>query len=762
MSTKEEITINNEEVINNNDSDNDNDEVTKVNKRKKKKPKSKEVAPKTLNPVAQLALQRKKLLEEEEARLKALQEEEERKIKEEEARLKAIQDEKERKIQAKKDKIAAKKADGTYKTKSQKKKERNLLEKQSRAIITTCKINESSDESDESDKEDEITVDYRSPIICIMGHVDTGKTKLMDKIRDTNVQEGEVAGITQQIGATFIPNSTLIKKTNGLNNIKVSGLSNIKLSGLSNIIKIPGLLMIDTPGHEAFSNLRKHGSSLADIVILVIDLVHGLEQQTIESLEILKKSNTKFVIALNKIDRLYGWSTTENLLILDALDHNKETCIYEFDDKVNHIIGQLKTNGINSELYWKNNSPEDTISMCPISAITGEGLPNLLNLIINIAQTDLHDVITFTEELKCIVMEKTNMEGTGITIDALLINGTLNKNDNIIIKTNNGIVKTQIRNLLTPPPNRESRVTSIYDKNNSLKGSIGFKLVANNLENIIIGSEIIIDNNTNIINDTNENNTKYVLQDIGVLVYSSSEGSLEALINYLQTACKPPVPISGIYIGKVMINHINKMIIKNKTTYKELNTILAFDVTVDDDAAAIAKQNNINIIEDGTIYRLFNQYNTFRELCDNQRKDEYRHLLVYPCVINIMKEHIYRKTGPFIFGVKITKGKLHINTPIIIYNKNLVLGRVTSIQKDNKNIDVANEGYEVCIKIESNTDTNIQYGRHFDFNDTLFSHVTKESITVFKKYFKNEIVTTDGKLNEVGTLLKLLETKLKL
>jgi translation initiation factor aIF-2/yIF-2 len=722
-------------------SSNNNKNTNKSNPKNAKKP----------NPMALKALEHLKHVKEEEDRIRAIQEEEERKIKEEEERVaaaaKAIEDEKIRKKEAKQAKILAQKEAGTYKTKGQKLKEKRLEGLRSRPI-STISTTYHSEESNEINTEIIPTVQFRSPITCIMGHVDTGKTKIMDKLRNTNVQEGEVGGITQQIGATFIPKIDIMIK---MNNIKE--------------ISIPGLLMIDTPGHESFSNLRKRGSSFADIVILVIDIVHGLEPQTIESLEILKETNTKFIIALNKVDRLYGWNSIPNNFIQNSLQHNENLCIHEFNDRLFNIQGQLKEQGINAELYWKNNSIEDTISICPLSAITGEGIPDLLDMIVTISETNLTDQISIKEELKCIVMEKTAVDGIGITVDALLISGTLNIGTSILIGTSNGLIKTQIRNLLTPPPKCESRVTTKYNKNSSLTGAIGFKLVASNLENIILGSDIIINTNNTEITDINEedlifsssiNETipQYNFQENGVIVYAPSEGSLEALIHHLK------VPISAAYIGKVMKIHITKMTVSNKTDYKEINTVLAFDVDVDEQAQILADSNNITILRDQTIYRLFNQYDNFKLSCINQRKDMHRHLIVYPCILNILKDKIFNKKGPFIFGVKVIKGNLHVNTPLVVINGNnkLIIGRVTSIQRNGNNIQIAETNSEVCIKIENEEQTNYAYGRHFDHNNEIVSHVTRNSITVMKEHFKDEITTDDGKLNNNGKLLKYLSS----
>jgi translation initiation factor aIF-2/yIF-2 len=708
------------------------------------------------NPMAARALAHLQKVKEEEERLAAIKAEEERKIKEEEekaaAAAKAIEDAKLLKKEKKQAKIAAQKEAGTFKTAAQKKREKEIANARIRTINTTSvpTISHAVQYSQEIVKETVSTNNFRCPITCVMGHVDTGKTTLMDKIRDTKVQEGEVAGITQQIGATFIPKTDIIRKMNNINNT----------------FTIPGLLMIDTPGHEAFSNLRIRGSSLADIVILVIDLVHGLEKQTIESLNILTKTETKFVIALNKIDRLFGWNSIPNSSIHDSLTLN-ESCKFEFRDRLNFVKGQLQEQGVNAELFWDNKSPEDTISICPISAITGEGIPDLLNLLITTCETNLVETITVTDKLKCVIMEKTAVDGLGITVDALLISGTLKKGDNIYVKTTSGTVRTQIRNLLTPPPNCESRVTTSYDSNASLTGAIGFKLVASNIENIIIGSDIIIASDTNEEEDmhfgsvTSEPTVQFNLQEIGILVYASTEGSLEALMHHLQVVCNPPVPVSAVYVGNVMKKHITKMIISNKTNYKELNSILAFDVEIDNDASELAKDNNITIITDGTIFRLYGQYEKFRISSENERKDQYRHLVVYPCVLKILKDKVFRKKGPFIFGVNVIEGSLRINTPLIIPGKKLIIGRVVSIQHEGKDIDCANKESEVCIKVEEISENNYTYGRQFDSTDILVSHITRTSVDAMKTHFKNELIGNDGLPNETARLLKTIATRLK-
>ena len=206
----------------------------------------------------------------------------------------------------------------------------------------------------------------RCPIICIMGHVDTGKTLILDKLRKTNVQAGEAGGITQQIGATYFPRENLEKHLDALHHI----------DEIEN--EIPGFLVIDTPGHESFTNLRARGSNLCDMAVLVVDVMHSLEQQTLESIELLRQKNTPFCIALNKIDRLNMWKPNPHMNARDTFAKQAPQSIQHFKDRLKIAELAFNEEGLNIASYWENDSPKDTLSYVPTSAITGEGLSDLI------------------------------------------------------------------------------------------------------------------------------------------------------------------------------------------------------------------------------------------------------------------------------------------------------------------------------------------------------------------------------------------------
>ena len=682
---------------------------------------------KKVNPIVEAAKKRVQEVETERARIKALEDAETERIRKEEEEIanakKAIEDEKLRKQKEKEDKIANQKATGTFKTPAELRKEKENREKAKRLQLrpvsvpkldleSISKLESKSITKLESESITKLALDIRAPITCIMGHVDVGKTSLLDNIRNTNVQEGEVGGITQQIGASFIPIETIQKRT-GNNNIQV-----------------PGLLMIDTPGHEAFSNLRSRGTKLCDIAFIIIDLMHGIEPQTIESINILKENEIPFIIALNKVDRLFGWSSVPNRMIRESLSVN-HGCVSEFKNRLDGIILQINQLGINAKLFWENDSLVDTVSICPISAKTGEGVGDLLELLAITSQP------VFEEELKCIVMEKTVQVGFGTVIDVIVINGTLKKNDKIIISTSDGPIETVIKNLLTPPPNRESRVKSEYIHNESVKGALGVKLIAHDLNDIIVGSQIYLSTQKiQEISDISEIpvSTSFKLVEEGVSIHASSQGSLEALYTFLQ---QNSVPVSEVIIGDVKNKHISK-ILKPK---KEHNVILAFNVNIEKSI----EEKDITIFSDETIYRLYEQYVKFRDEIIRIRKEVASEFMVFPCKLQILPKHIYNKSGPLVFGVKVLDGSLHVGTKLCVPSLNLTIGKVISIQHNSKDITIAKKDMEVCIKVE-NTETNIIYGRHFDDKNILCSEINRKSIDVLKEYFREEITKEDLQL----------------
>ncbi|KAB1203162.1 Eukaryotic translation initiation factor 5B [Morella rubra] len=488
----------------------------------------------------------------------------------------------------------------------------------------------------------------RSPICCIMGHVDTGKTKLLDCIRGTNVQEGEAGGITQQIGATYFPAENIRDRTKELK-------ADAKL-------KVPGLLVIDTPGHESFTNLRSRGSGLCDIAILVVDIMHGLEPQTIESLNLLKMRNTEFIVALNKVDRLYGWKTCRNAPIVKAMKQQSKDVQNEFNMRLTQIITEFKEQGLNTELYYKNKEMGETFSIVPTSAISGEGIPDLLLLLIQWSQKSMVEKLTYSNEVQCTVLEVKVIEGHGTTIDVVLVNGVLHEGDQIVVCGMQGPIVTTIRALLTPHPMKELRVKGTYLHHKEIKAAMGIKISGQGLEHAIAGTGLYVVGPDDDIEDVKESameDMKSVMSRIdksgeGVYVQASTLGSLEALLEFLKSPAVN-IPVSGIGIGPVHKKDVMKASVMLEKK-KEYATILAFDVKVTPEARELSEEVGVKIFPADIIYHLFDQFKAYIDTLKEEKKKEAADDAVFPCVLKILPNCIFNKKDPIVLGVDVLEG----------------------------------------------------------------------------------------------------------
>lgn len=583
---------------------------------------------------------------------------------------------------------------------------------------------------------------YRSPIVCILGHVDTGKTSLLDKVRRTSVQAGEAGGITQQIGATFFPHDSLVES--------------ISRVPRPLEVEVPGLLIIDTPGHESFNNLRQRGSSLCDIAILVVDMMHGLEPQTIESLEILRSRKCPFVVALNKVDRLFQWKASADRSIRDALKAQKDSVRSEFEDRWARVNLQLSENGINSSLYWENKDPRQYVSVIPTSAHTGEGVPDLLFNLVKLSQSMLTQRVTYRPELQCTVLDVRTVEGLGTTVDVMLINGVLREGDRIVVCTLGGAVVSHIRSLVTPHPLRELRVKGDYLHHKQLRGSMGIKLCATGLEEAVAGTNIVVirDNEPeeeiarikrDIMKDFDDVVKGFECQAEGVYVMSSTLGSLEALMVFLKES---KIPVAQVAIGEVRLIDVRKASIMLEKKHKEYAVILAFDVKVSPEAQEEADHLGIRIMTAEIIYHLFDQFKAYIDAIRNAQRAAAlsSNDAVFPCVIQIIPEFVFNKKGQLVFGVNIVDGSLRLGTPLCVADKgNLEIGRVISIEKEHKAVEKANRGDSVAIKIDTANSPNptTTFGRHFDHTSKLYSVINRKTIDSLKEFFKEQMRKED-------------------
>ncbi|KAG5233823.1 eukaryotic translation initiation factor [Salix suchowensis] len=590
----------------------------------------------------------------------------------------------------------------------------------------------------------------RSPICCIMGHVDTGKTKLLDCIRGTNVQEGEAGGITQQIGATYFPAENIRERTKELK-------ADAKLN-------VPGLLVIDTPGHESFTNLRSRGSGLST---------------TIESLNLLRMRNTEFIVALNKVDRLYAWKAQRNAPIRKTLKQQSKDVQNEFDRRLIEVITQFKEQGLNTELYYKNKDMGETFNIVPTSAISGEGIPDLLLLLIQWSQKTMIEKLTFRNEVQCTVLEVKVIEGHGTTIDVVLVNGVLHEGDQIVVCGLQGPIVTTIRALLTPHPMKELRVKGTYLHHKEIKAAQGIKITGQGLEHAIAGTGLYVVGRDDDVEDVKESameDMKSVMSRIdksgeGVYVQASTLGSLEALLEFLKSPAVS-IPVSGIGIGPVHKKDVMKASVMLEKK-KEYATILAFDVKVTPEARELSEELGVKIFIADIIYHLFDQFKAYIQNLKEEKKKEAADEAVFPCVLEIIPECIFNKKDPIIMGVDVLEGILKVGTPLCVPQKDYIdLGRIASIEFNKKAVDLQrkarrwplrekakeykqNEYAKVIVGTNAEEQQKM-HGRHFDNDDQLVSHITRRSIDILKVNYRDDLSIEDWRLVvKLKTLFKI-------
>uniref|UniRef100_A0A7S4P4S0 Eukaryotic translation initiation factor 5B n=1 Tax=Guillardia theta TaxID=55529 RepID=A0A7S4P4S0_GUITH len=640
----------------------------------------------------------------------------------------------------------------------------------------------------------------RCPVVCVLGHVDTGKTKILDKIRRTNVQDGEAGGITQQIGASFFPIDAITEKTR-----PVMELHKVEYN-------VPGLLIIDTPGHESFTNLRTRGSSLCDLAVLVVDIMHGLEPQTIESIGLLKKRRAPFVIALNKIDRLYGWEPHPELPVQQALEMQADSVKAEFQQRYDFAVRQLQEQGLNACVFYENQDVRTFLNVVPTSAISGDGMMDLLFLLSTLPAKMLIDKIMYHENLECTVLEVKAIEGLGTTMDVIVVNGKLKEKQKIVVCGLEGPIVTQIRSLLTPQPMKEMRVKTPYIHHQEIKGAIGVKICANGIERALAGSNLYVvgeDDDEEELKDEVMKDLGGILKKVkknedGVYVQASTLGSLEALLEFLERPGEdrdgnpnPPIPVSGIGIGPVskydvmrcgvMLEREREWVKMCEKEYAQvgewvsgnpLNSfkeayacILAFDVPVLPDAERSAKEIGIPIYTAEIIYHLFDAFTKRVADIKAKKKEEAKKKALYPVVFKIVDERcVFNKKDPYILGIDVVEGTLKLGLPVVIPNVKwtgdaktqtaatelLEFGQVMSIEKDKKAIDSATRASgNVAIRIEQRKNMKeYTFGRHWTHESLFVSRLNRESIDLLKEHFRDEVPKEDWKL--VVKLKKLL------
>lgn len=569
----------------------------------------------------------------------------------------------------------------------------------------------------------------RQPIISVLGHVDHGKTTILDNIRKSAVAAGEAGGITQHIGATEVPLS-IVKKICG------SLVDESK-------IKIPGLLFIDTPGHEAFTTLRKRGGSIADLAILVVDVNEGFKPQTEESLTFLKEFKTPFVVAANKIDMITGWKKHDTKCFSLSFKDQSDSVKRELDSKVYELVGRLSEIGFNSERFDRVDDFSNTVAIVPVSGITGEGMGELMMTLIGLSQQFLKDKIEIKERNGYgNVLEIKEVKGLGTTIDVILYDGQIKKGDCLVIGGEEPLVTT-VKALLKPRELGELRVEKKFSYVDHVSAASGVKISAPSFESVIPGSPIRTCRKEDV--DTFKEELKKEVESVeieteneGVMLKADTLGSLEGLIKILTD--------NGIAIRKAKIGSVNKSDTVEMNSIRDVTkrVIFAFNVPVLPEALEVEE---VKIFESPVIYKLIEDYQEWKGEKEKEIRMEKLSGVVRPGKLKILPGYIFRASHPAIVGVEVLGGVVKSGYSLV--NEGKIIGKVEQIQKEGSNVAEAKYGDKLAVSIEGAT-----VGRQIKEGDELYTAMSRENIRKLEE-MKDLLSKTElGVLEEIKDLIK--------
>ena len=579
----------------------------------------------------------------------------------------------------------------------------------------------------------------RQPIAVVLGHVDHGKTTLLDKLRGTSVAAREPGLITQWIGASLIPANTLAE-------ICGPRLARFKLK-----IEVPGILFIDTPGHETFSNLRKRGGSAADVAILVIDVTKGIEPQTVESLTILKARKTPFLICCNKIDAVPGWKTSSDGSFLENSAKQRPEVLTDLDNRLYTMMGTLSRYGIRADRFDRIQEFAKTVALVPSSAKTGEGIPELMAVLVGLTQVYMKGELNVTTgPAEGTVLEVKEEPGLGVTVDTMIYNGRLEVDDQIMLAGRNGIISTRVRALLLPKPLDEIRdPRDKFSKAKSVDAAAGIKIAASGLEEAIAGSPLYVASDVSenerikekILTEVEEVRVKKDLS--GVVVKSDALGSLEALTTSLE-ASKIPVRLADV--GDVSRRDVvEAKAVRVKDPY--LGVVLAFGVKLLPDAEEEITISKIPIFKGDVLYHVLEDYSRWVQAEKMAGAKAEMDLLIRPGKIKLLKGFVFRRSDPAIVGVEIMSGIIKPKYPLI-NSSGKRIGQVVRIQDQGKDVGEAGGGKQVAVSIDKP-----MVGRQINEGDVLYVEVPSQHARVLASKFRDYLTPGEiALLEEVGTL----------
>ena len=557
----------------------------------------------------------------------------------------------------------------------------------------------------------------RTPIVAVLGHVDHGKTTLLDRIRGSAVTEGEAGAITQHIGATAVPLDVVSRIAGSLVDPEDFDL--------------PGLLFIDTPGHHSFTTLRARGGALADIAVLVVDVMDGFQPQTEEAIDILRRTQTPFILVANKVDTVPGWNPQEEAPIQQSMAAQSDRARSDLEERLYELIGELSSADFASDFYWRVQDFRNTIGVVPVSAMTGEGIPDLLAVLMGLSQRYMKEDMAIDIEGpgRGTVLEVKEERGFGTTIDVVLYDGTVRADDRIVVGGMGEPIVTNVRALLQPRPLAEIRTERRFEQVDAVAAAAGIKIAAPDLDQAMAGAPVRVVRDEpveTVIGAVKAElaEVEVATEDEGLVVKADTLGSLEALANALEEV---EVPIMRAEVGDVAARDVAVARTADDPLHR---AILGFNVDVLSDAERAADEQDVRMFVDDVIYQLVEDYEGYVEEIESAQQETILENITRPARFRILDDHVFRQSNPAVVGVEIAAGTLKRNVHVAKFDTGEPnrVGRLQGIQSQGEDLEQARSGERVSVAIEGPT-----VGRQIDEGDELWVDLPEKHAKILEQ-----------------------------
>ncbi|WP_435062272.1 translation initiation factor IF-2 [Halobaculum sp. EA56] len=580
----------------------------------------------------------------------------------------------------------------------------------------------------------------RTPIVAVLGHVDHGKTTLLDRIRGSAVQEGEAGAITQHIGATAVPLDTISEMAGALVD--------------PTDFDLPGLLFIDTPGHHSFSTLRSRGGALADIAVLVVDVNDGFQPQTEEAIQILKRTGTPFVVAANKIDTTPGWNPREGEPIQQSLEKQSDRAQQRLNENLYELIGDLSDAGFSADFYWRVQDFRSNIGVVPLSALTSEGIPDLLTVLMGLSQRYMKEEMSVDVDGPGVgtVLEVKDERGFGATLDVVLYDGVVREGDTIVVGGRDDPIVTEVRALLQPRPNAEIRTEKRFERVDEVGAAAGVKIAAPDLDEAMSGAPVRVVRGDDVESVKEEVRKELARIEVdtaedGVVVKADTLGSLEAMANALEEA---EVPILRAEVGDVAPRDVTVAETANEEKHR---VILGFNVDVLADAEETLEHSDVRLFDDDVIYQLVEEYEGYVEELERAQQETVLDNITKPARFRILQDHTFRQNDPAVVGVEVVSGTVANNRQVVKFDGSEPerVGTLSGIQHQGDDVESAQAGERVSVAIDGPT-----VGRQIEEGDELWIELPEKHAKILEQELASEI-----RADEIEALKAYLEKRRK-